>query len=192
MMNNLLILGAGGHGRVVCETAELQNKWDKIDFLDDTFLPGNENRIIGKFDDYLQYIKLYKYAFVAIGNNFVREAWIDKLIGCGYALPAIIHPRSFVSRSAKVGDGSVLLANTVLNTGSSLASGCIVNIGVIIDHDCEIGNCAHISSGTVVRSLAKVGDLCYIGASCLINSKVVIENGATIPDGTIVLNKDGE
>ncbi len=192
MMNNLLILGAGGHGRVVFEAAELQNEWDKIDFLDDNFIVGNENSVIGKCEEYNNYIKEYKYAFVAIGNNKVRKEWIDKLVAAGYILPAIIHPRALVSKSAKVGGGSVLLANTVLNTGSILLDGCIVNIGAIIDHDCIIGNFAHISSGTVIRSLAKVGDLCYIGASCLINSKVVIENGVIVLDGTTVLEKDGE
>ena len=80
--NNLLILGAGGHGRVVKETAEAIGGFEQIDFLDDQL-----DLAIGKCEDFQEYINDYSYGFVAIGNNEQRIRWIEKLIEAGFNLP---------------------------------------------------------------------------------------------------------
>ncbi|MDZ5016926.1 hypothetical protein GNF72_17230, partial [Clostridium perfringens] len=73
-MDNLLIIGAGGHGKVVAEAAELEKKYDKISFLDDREDIKNiyNFKIVGKIDEYVNFANYYKYAFVAIGNNEKR------------------------------------------------------------------------------------------------------------------------
>lgn len=91
---NLLILGAGGHGRVVKETAEAMGVYDTISFLDDR----NPNAI-GQLDDYKAFRDRFDSAFVAIGDNKLRSQWLEKLRLAGYQVPVLIHPRAYVSPS---------------------------------------------------------------------------------------------
>ncbi|WP_088104327.1 hypothetical protein [Halalkalibacter urbisdiaboli] len=79
MNKNLLILGAGGHGRVVKETAVAMDYFARIDFLDD-----NSDTEIGKCNDYKKFINGYNYAFVAFGSNELRLKWIEELMEAGF------------------------------------------------------------------------------------------------------------
>src|SRR4051812_20730076 len=101
--NNLLILGAGGHGRVVKETAEAIGIFEQIDFLDDQL-----DLSIGKCEDFQEYINDYSYGFVAIGNNEQRIRWIERLIEAGFNLPILVHPTAYVSPSAKLDTGCIV------------------------------------------------------------------------------------
>src|SRR3954470_2763086 len=91
MNKNLLILGAGGHGRVVKETAVAMGDFDSIDFLDD-----NSEIAIGKCEDFKKYSNDYSYVFVAFGNNEQRMRYIVKLIDAGFQFPVLIHPTAYV------------------------------------------------------------------------------------------------
>lgn len=159
MKKNLLIFGAGGHGRVVKETAESMECFDKIDFLDD-----NSALAIGKCDDFQRYRDEYSYAFVAFGNNELRYEWIVKLTEVGFNLPTLIHPTVYVSSSATIEEGSIVIAKAAINTNVVIKKGCIISLGVLVDHDSYIGECAHINSGAVVKAGSRVGRLKKIDA----------------------------
>lgn len=190
-MNNLLILGAGGHGRVIAEAAEFLNKWDKISFLDDRedIKSINGFAIIGKLNEYHRYTSEYKYAFAAIGNNEKRLDLIDKLVRIGFDVPIIVHPMAYISKYSTIGEGSVLLPGAVVNTGTTIGRGCIVNINACVDHDCQIGDGVHISSGAVVRSMCRVEELSYIGAGSLVKEGSNVERGFKLPEGEIFNKK---
>lgn len=185
-MNSLLILGAGGHGKVVAEAAEQEGRWNKISFLDDRedIDSIHDFNIVGKLEEYPNLTNGYKYAFVAIGNNEKRIELIDKLISYGYNVPVIIHPRAYVSKYSILEAGTVILPGAVVNTDSKVGRGCIININACVDHDCKIEDGVHISSGAVVRSMSTVGKFSLIGA------------GACVKAGTILIEKfilsDGE
>lgn len=187
-MNNLLIIGAGGHGKVVAEAAELQNKYNEISFLDD-----NENlkeiynfKVIGRVNDFKDFKNKYKYAFVAIGNNEVRLGLIEKLIKEGFIVPNIIHPRVSVSKYSKVGIGTAILSGAVVNTNSSIGKGCILNINSTIDHDSVISDGVHISSGAIIRSMVNIGELSTIKAGACITEGKVIEKNTIINSGIVI------
>ncbi|MBL4932603.1 NeuD/PglB/VioB family sugar acetyltransferase [Clostridium paridis] len=169
--NNLLILGAGGHGRVVAEAAELQGIWDDIAFLDDR---DNLNKVlnfnvVGKIADYKKFRNKFNYVIVAIGNNEFRLELIDKLKEENYELAVIIHPTAIISKYATIDEGTVILAGAVVNTSTSIGNGCIINISAVVDHDCKLGNGVHVSSGAIVRSMCTISDLSYIDAGSLVN-----------------------
>lgn len=187
-MNNLLILGAGGHGKVIAEAAELQGKWNKIAFLDDREdIKGIYNfPIVGKVHEYASLINEYRYAFVAIGNNEKRLELIDKLISAGFNIPIIIHSRASVSKYSNIDLGTVVLAGAVVNVGTSIGKGCIININATVDHDSEIGSGVHISSGAVVRSMAKVGRLSTIGAAACVKSSTILKGKFILPEGSVI------
>jgi len=184
-MNSLLILGAGGHGKVIAEAAEQEGRWSRISFLDDREdIDSIYNfRIVGKLEDYPNFFNEYKYAFVAIGNNEKRVELIDKLISFGYKVPVIVHPRAYISKYSILEDGTVVLPGAVVNTSSKLGRGCVININACVDHDCEIGEGVHISSGAVVRSMSQVGDFSLIGAGTCVRVGSILGEKFILTDG---------
>lgn len=150
MNNNLLIIGAGGHGRVVREAAEALKIYNKIDFLDD-----NSELAIGKFEEYEKVIDEYKYAFVALGNPELRSIWFEKLSKL-YSIPTIIHPTAYVSPSAQIGTGCYVGAKAVINTRVVIKNGCIIGIGALIDHDSVVEEYSYINTGAIVKAGSKV------------------------------------
>lgn len=149
----LLILGAGGHGKVVKEIAEAifnedgSAKYEKISFLDD-----NSPEAIGKLSDIEILLNEYPCAFVGIGNNAVRKAYIQKLEALGYEIPVLIHPTAYVSKSAKIEKGSVIEPKAIVNANSHIDVGCIISVGAIVDHDVEVGTCCHVNAGAICKA----------------------------------------
>jgi UDP-3-O-[3-hydroxymyristoyl] glucosamine N-acyltransferase len=156
MNNNLLIFGAGGHGRVVKEAAEALEIFSKIDFLDD-----NSELAIGKFEEYEKFVDKYRYAFVALGNPELRSMWSEKL-STDFYIPAIIHPTAYVSPSAQLGTGCFIGAKAVINTKTVIKNGCIVGIGALIDHDSVVEEYSYINAGVIVKAGSKVNSFTEI------------------------------
>lgn len=145
-MHALLIIGAGGHGRVVAEVAS-DCGYDKIDYLDD-----NNPIAIGKIDELDKYVNQYKEAFVGIGNNTLREELIQRLRHAGYQIPTLIHSTAYVSKTAKIQEGVIIEPKAIVNTHSVIHDGSIISVGAIIDHDVNIGMCCHINAGAIVMA----------------------------------------
>lgn len=159
MNRNLLILGAGGHGRVVKETAEATGFFDKIDFLDD-----DSEAAIGECKDFQSYVEEYANAFVAVGNNQLRYEWLIKLTEAGFNIPTLIHHTAYVSSSATVGEGAVVGAKAAISANVVIGRGCIIGLGALVDHDSQVNECAHINTGAVVKAGSVVERLTKIDA----------------------------
>ncbi len=170
-MNDLLILGAGGYGRTAAETAQELGIFGRIAFLDDN---AEEKEILGKCASYETYKKDFLFAYPAFGANAVRAQWIKKLRQAGFIVPVLVHPRAYVSPSAKLGCGVVVLAQAAVGTNTVLEPGVIVNLGAIADHDCVLGECVHLAPGAVVKAGNR------IPAQQKIESGTVIERGAQL------------
>lgn len=186
-MDNLLIIGAGGHGKVVAEAAELEKKYDKISFLDDRDDIKNiyNFKIVGKIDEHVNFANYYKYAFVAIGNNEKRLELISKLIDAGFSIPLIIHPTASVSKYSNIDIGTVILANAVVNVSTTIGKGCILNINSSVDHDCNICQGVHISSGVVIRSMVNIGELSIIDAGACVTAQKVLKDKSFVQAGKV-------
>lgn len=145
-MKSLLIIGAGGHGRVVKETAEICG-YNRIDFLDD-----NNPKAVGKLDQLERIVLQYDDVIVSIGDNEIRKELINRLQHIGSSLGSIIHPRAFVASSAKIGAGSIVLPGAVIHSNVQVGIGCIISIGVLIDHDTIVEDFTHLNTGVVVKA----------------------------------------
>ena len=187
-MSNLLILGAGGHGKVVAEIAGLMRQWDEIAFLDDNKECGevNGHSVIGGLEDYKLHKKKYEYAFVAIGNNKLRIELIERLLEEGIKIPVLIHPFTSISSSAQIDIGSIVIAGAVINTNVNIGKGCIINTLSSLDHDCILEDGVHISPGAQIggETHIKQNTWICIGASVInninIGSNVIVASGATV------------
>lgn len=151
-MKRLLIIGAGGHGKVVAEIAG-DIGYEEIAFLDD-----NSQEAIGKISDIEKLRDRYSDAFVAIGNNKLRGELLQKLKDCGYTIPILIHPSAYVSRTATLGPGTVVEPKAIVNAGSRIGEGSIISVGSIVDHDVYVGVCCHINAGAIVKAGGKIDD----------------------------------
>lgn len=149
-MRKLLIIGAGGHGKVVAEVAA-DLGYERIDFVDDQSLEA-----VGKTTDLEWLAGQYKEAFVGIGNNKLRGELLCRLQGCGYKIPALIHPTAYVSRTAEIERGTVIEPKAIVNAHTHVGRGCIISVGAIVDHDVRVEDFCHVNAGAIVKAGAKV------------------------------------
>ena len=163
MNNNLLILGAGGYGHVVREIAEDSGIFDKIDFLDDS-----SPLAIGKFGDAEKFLKGYPNAVVALGNAELRLGYIEKLRAAGFQIPAIISPKAYVSKSAKIGNGTIVEPFSAINANSEVGIGVLLRCGSVIDHNAKVGDFCYIDCGVVVKANNSVGFKMKIAANSVV------------------------
>lgn len=163
MNNNLLILGAGGYGHVVREIAEDSGIFDKIDFLDDS-----SPLAIGKFGDTEKFLKGYPNAVVALGNAELRLGYIEKLRAAGFQIPAIISPKAYVSKSAKIGNGTIVEPFSAVNANSEVGIGVLLRCGAVIDHNAKVGDFCYIDCGVVVKANNSVGFKIKIAANSVV------------------------
>lgn len=116
MADRLIIIGAGGHGKVCADIAISMNKWSQIAFLDD-----NEklDTVLGlKVLDRAFVYPLYRENtdfFVAIGDNSTRELILNKLIDEEYNIATLIHPKAVIAQDVKIGIGTAVMAGVVIN-----------------------------------------------------------------------------
>lgn len=144
----LIILGAGGHGKVVADLAKQTGKYKEIFFLDDN---SQEAEVIGKCFQYLEFQSADTEMYPAFGNNTVRIQWENKLLEAGISLAKIIHPLAYVSPLAEVASGCVVMPYAVVNTGTKIRKACIINIGAMVDHDCILEEGCHLAPGAIVK-----------------------------------------
>ena len=187
-MNNLVIIGASGHGKVIVDIAE-KNGYTDIVFLDDN--PTAEScgnyKVIGECKDALS----YKHAdfIVAIGNPKIRRKIQSKLIEMGLHIVSLIHPAAVIAPNVKIGVGTVVMAGAVVNPYTEVGQGCIINTCASVDHDSQIGDYVHVSIGAHVAGTVIIGDDTWIGAGATISNNIEIVADCMIGAGTVVLDK---
>lgn len=165
-MKKIGIIGAGGHAKVIAETIELMGSLQVVGFIDDKIERGfpvyKHAAVLGTIDE-LHEIAAQCDAFViGIGNNEVRKHLSDRWSGT-IVFETIIHPKAFVSESASIEPGTVVLAGAVISSHVKIGSQCIVNANVVIDHDSRIGEFVHLSIGTLIGSNSEVRELTTTG-----------------------------
>lgn len=150
-MKKLLIVGAGGHGRVVKEVAQAMGGFEIIDFADDASPDA-----VGKISELPALKQRYDAAFVGIGNNGLRRRLLKELAQLGYEIPVLIHPTAYLSPSCAVAAGTVVEPKAIVNANTVVSEGCIISVGAIVDHDVVLEPCVHVNAGAIVKAGATV------------------------------------
>ena len=194
-MKSLLILGAGGHGKVVAETALALDRYSKIAFLDDKFNPKNEYefqgiKIIGNLDLSQEIFdkNIYQEAIVAIGDSITRINWLKKLKVIGYKIPNIIHPSAWVSPSCSIKEGTIVFAQAAIQSNAIIGKGSIINTSSSVDHDCIIHEGVHICPGARLAGDVQVGEKSIIGIGSSINEGIIIGKNVIVGAGAAVIS----
>ncbi len=180
-MNKLIIIGASGHGKVVADIAMLMGYKD-IAFLDDdeSLKVCGEWPVIGKSTE-AQDGEL----FVAVGNAEIRKQLMA--LYDSRKFPVLLHPNAVIADDVEIGEGTVVMAGTVINPGARIGKGCIVNTSSSIDHDCLVGDFSHIAVGTHLCGTVIIGEETWVGAGATVINNVNICGGCTIGAGAVVI-----
>ncbi len=184
----LAILGASGHGKVVADAAECSG-WQEIVFFDDAWPKVTVNgpwRVQGDTAALLEDLSEFDGVVVGIGNNAIRGAKQSRLSDAGANIVSIIHPAATVSGRARVCAGSVVFANAAVNACASVGLGVIVNTGAVIEHDCTIGDFAHISPNAVLAGGVTLKEQSWVGACASVRQSLEIGEAAIVGMGAVV------
>ena len=186
MRDKLLLVGAGGFGRVVLEHAILEYDCAFIDDGPEIGTLVNGIPVIGRTAELEKFISEYKLLVVAIGNNKLREKIYKDAESLGYGFPNIIDPSAYISPFAKIGKGCVILNNAVIQNNARIGDGTILNSGVEAHHDSVIDDYCLIYANSVVRALTHVGKRVRIGSTVTISTGASVADDADIEDGSVV------
>lgn len=192
MKDRIMIIGAGGHGKVVADIARL-NGYKEILFLDDDLSRKTNGRyqVVGTGNDIDRYKEKYDF-FVAVGDNDIREKITVKLSEMNIEQPILIHPSATVDETVKIGEGTVIMANAVINADSKIGRGCIINTSATVDHDCIIDDYVHISPGVHIAGTVQIGRKTWIGAGSTVINNVTICEKCIVGAGSVVIKDIAE
>jgi sugar O-acyltransferase (sialic acid O-acetyltransferase NeuD family) len=117
----------------------------------------------------------------------VRVKIFELLEASGFEFPALVHPRSTVEPSARVGEGVQVFANAYVGAEAELAPRCMVNTNAVVSHDCVIGAYTHIAPGALLAGHVRVGERTLVGMGVTTAIGVRIGSGVRIGNGAIIL-----
>ncbi|MUK39971.1 acetyltransferase [Aliivibrio fischeri] len=183
------ILGASGHGKVVAEIAEL-NGYTQVDFFDDRWpeLKNQEHwNVLGSTQDLINEVSNYDLVVVAIGDNATRLNKQRILEMSGGIFKVLIHPSVTISKYSQVGNGTVIMANAVVNSFASIGNSCIINTSSIVEHDCVLSDGVHISPGANLAGSVHIGERTWVGIGSQIKQLVSIGSDVVIGAGSTVI-----
>ena len=186
MKKKLMVIGAGGHGKVVADIAEKSRKYSEILFFDDNTKDRTlkKYKIVGKSSDVINYDG---EVIVAIGNQTVRKELIEFLGRNGCTMATLIHPSAIISEDVEIGVGTVVMAGAIINCGTKIGKGCIINTASSVDHDCQVGDYVHISVGVHLAGTVEVGDSTHFGVGSIVSNNIYITSDCVIGAGAVVV-----
>ena len=190
-MNGLLIIGAGGHGKVIADIASALGRWNQIAFVDDKYPDLTQVLdwpVIGAMENFRDHREEYPDIFVAVGDNAMRQKITNWTEEAGFHLPTLIHPRAAVSRLAVIGAGTVINSQSAVNANAKIGKGCIVNTGATVGHDCVLGDFVHVAPGASLAGETVIGEACWIGMRSAVIEQLTVGKGVVVGAGAVVLS----
>jgi sugar O-acyltransferase (sialic acid O-acetyltransferase NeuD family) len=190
MAKPLIIVGAGRHGRVVAETAAAAGVPIR-GFLDDTKAAGttvNGVAVLGGLRLLDDRALLAEHVFVvAIGDQQARRRLSLQIAAAGGRLAVLQHPSCVVSPSATIGEGSVLIAGTIVNANTNVGRFCILNTGCALDHDTVLADGVQVGPGARLAGNVTCGEDAFIGTGAICIPRVTIGARAVVGAGAVVI-----
>lgn len=190
----VIIIGAGGHAKMVAECVD-NKKYEIVGFLDkDTSLVGkliNGIPIIGADGDPSYWMnKGITGCIIGIGHvgkYVLRNKLFERYKNAGFHMINAIHPESIISPNAVIKEGAVVLPGAVINSNAYVGENSIINSKSVIEHDVVINNGVHIAPGSIVSGGAQIGENTLIGAGSIVIQMINIGKETIVGAGTVVI-----
>ena len=190
MTNRLVIIGAGGHSKVVADIALLSQGYNQILYLDDGQPVGTQlkgGKVVGKVSDWQRWQAPDSEFFVAIGNNAVRKELFDMMFAANAAFATLIHPSAIIADCVSIDVATLIVAGAVINPATEIGKGCIINTSSSVDHDCVIKDFVHIAPGCSLAGTITLGEQCFLGIGSKIIPGVTVGAQVTVGAGAVVV-----
>lgn len=183
-MNRLVVIGAGGHGKVIADIA-LRNGYSDLSFVDDYATGQCMNFPIIGNTELLENLNDGKTDFViAIGNNKTRSMIAERY---HVHWVKLIHPSAQIAYGVEIGEGTVVMAGAVINPDAKVGKHCIVNTCAVVEHDNCLGDYVHVSPNAALGGTVHVGRKSHIGIGAAVRNNITIANDTVIGAGAVVV-----
>lgn len=192
-MEKIVLVGAGGHCKVIIDIIKSNNAYEIIGITDkctkekallDISIIGDDNKLK---EVYKQGIKNAFLCIGALGNLNLRNKIYKNLKEIGFNLPVLIHNTAIVSKYATIGEGTCIMPGVIINSGAKIGKNCIINTGVIIEHDCVIEDNCHISPRAVLGGGVSIDKNTHIGIGATVIQGVNIGCNVTLGAGAVAI-----
>jgi UDP-perosamine 4-acetyltransferase len=196
-MNKALILGCGGHSKVLVDTIDRikEKDFEVVAFLDNDrnkcgksfgSIPvmGGDDLISGMILDGVTH---FIVGVGGIGDCSLRAKVFEKGLSSGLKPLTVIDPSATISKSARIEEGAQILVGAIINANAQIGRNTIINSGAIVEHDCIIGESVHIAPGVTISGNVKIGDLSHIGTGASIIQGVEIGMMVIVGSGSVVI-----
>jgi sugar O-acyltransferase (sialic acid O-acetyltransferase NeuD family) len=192
-MEPIILIGAGGHCISCIDILRLAKTFHIVGILDIHGKVG-ENldgiEIIGTDDDIPLFAKKYKNFLISVGqikSNEIRFRVFNTVKQNGGNLPFIVSPRAYVSPSAFIDEGTIIMHNALVNSKAVIGKNCIINTGALIEHEARIGDNCHISTHAIVNGQSIIGKNSFLGSNSVIGNNVSLPEGIILSAGACML-----
>jgi sugar O-acyltransferase (sialic acid O-acetyltransferase NeuD family) len=193
MIKPVIVLGAGGHAKVLINALQLSSV-EILGITDpDPALVGQKVLgvpIIGT-DDELQNHSAEKVQLVnglgSVDLPMARCRLFDECKKLGFVFATVIHPAAVVASDVEIGEGSQVMAGAVLQPGACIGYNVIINTRASVDHDCHIGNHTHIAPGVTLSGEVIVGSGSHVGSGSSVVQGVSVGDSCLVGAGSVVL-----
>jgi sugar O-acyltransferase (sialic acid O-acetyltransferase NeuD family) len=189
----IILIGGGGHCSSVIDVIEQQGIYKIAGIIDLKEKLGENNlgyNIIGCDDDLSELTKKYSNFLITLGQMRTAQKRIDiylKLQLLKANLPVIISPLAYVSKYARIGNGSVIMHMAQINANVVIGNNCIINSKALIEHDAKIGDHCHISTGVIINGGTKIGEKSFVGSGAVCKENIEILTGSFIKANSLVV-----
>ena len=190
MCKNVVIIGAGGHAKVIADIVRKSGD-NLLGFLDDTKEAGTEffdGFILGNTDTVAEYSDAE--FIIGIGSNGIRKK-ISQKIG-DVPFYTAIHPTAVIGEGVTLGEGSCVMANAVINPGATVGKHVIVNTASVVEHDNVISDYVHICPAAALAGTVSVGEATQLGIGAKVKNNTDICAGVIVGAGAVVVKNIAE
>ncbi len=182
----VVVIGAGGHGKVVISLLQELGYRVKAVLDDDESKWGSI--ILGiPIEGPIEKIRALKFdgAVLAVGDNKVRLELAKNYKTIPWA--SSVHPRAWVHPSVSLGAGSIVFAGAIIQPDTRIGAHCIVNTGATVDHDCLIEDGVHVAPGCHLAGGVSVGKASFLGVGVSVIPGISIGRGVVVGAGATVV-----
>lgn len=187
MTRKVVVIGAGGHAKVVISTAQAMGM-QVVALYDDGSPIGREILGVRVTGATAEAENCGYPAVIGIGSNAVRSS-LAAQIGCEWA--TLVHPAATVHESVVLGPGTVIFAGVVVQPDTHIGGQAILNTGCSVDHDCIIGDAVHIGPGARLCGGVSIGEGTLVGVGAAVIPGVSIGRWSVVGAGAAVVGKHG-
>jgi acetyltransferase EpsM len=186
-MRPLKIIGCGGHGRVIADIARATGE-PSVDFLDDNPASAPANlRVEGPTLSLLPQLAATHRFVIGIGDAKSRRRMAEDVVSVGGELAVLVHPSSVIAPDVTLGEGTVVMAGSIINTGTRVGRLVVINTGAIVDHDNLIEDNVQIAPGARLAGNVTCRSDAFVGTGAIVIPRIEIGEGAYVAAGAVVI-----